>query len=147
DPPQAMMVKQSGFAGGEVLKKFPDLKYGTDYDFFPVPGAKGLQGGTDLMVSFTDKPAAKALVTYLTSALGGQNWAKAGFGVTPNKAGLGHYTLPDLVKYSEALAATTGFTYDIGDTIPGGFQKAEWTAIVNFINGKDLDTELAAVAK
>jgi alpha-glucoside transport system substrate-binding protein len=25
DPPEAMMVKQSGFAGGEVAKQFPDL--------------------------------------------------------------------------------------------------------------------------
>jgi len=147
DPPQAMMVKQSGFAGGEIQKKFPDLKYGTDYDFFVVPGAKGLQGGADLMLSFSDKPAVKALVTYLASPLGGANWAAAGFDETPNKGGVGHYTDPQLVKKAEALANTTGFTYDIGDTIPGGFGKAEWTAIVNFVNGKDLDPELAAVAK
>ncbi len=147
DPPQAMMVKQSGFAGGEIQKKFPDLKYGADYDFFPVPGAKGLQGGADLMLSFSDKPAVKALVTYLASPVGAVNWAKSGFDVTPNKAAVGSYTDPGLVKKAEALANTSGFTYDIGDTIPGGFGKAEWTAIVNFVNGKDLDTELAAVAK
>jgi alpha-glucoside transport system substrate-binding protein len=141
------MVKQSGFAGGEILKKFPDLKYGTDYDFFPVPGAKGLQGGADLMLSFSDSNAVKALVTYLASPLGAANWAASGLGVTPNNAGVGHYKQPDLVKYSEALANTTGFTYDIGDTIPGGFGKAEWTAIVNFVNGKDLEPELDAAAK
>jgi alpha-glucoside transport system substrate-binding protein len=28
DPPEAMMVKQSGFAGGEIAKQFPDLKQG-----------------------------------------------------------------------------------------------------------------------
>ncbi|MCC7450922.1 MAG: extracellular solute-binding protein [Anaerolineae bacterium] len=147
DPPQAMMVKQSGFAGGEIQKKFPDLKYGEDYDFFPVPGAKGLQGGADLMLAFSDKPAVKALVTYLASSTGAQNWAKAGFDVTPNKAAIGSYTDPGNKKKAEALANTSGFTYDIGDTIPGGFGKAEWTAIVNFINGKDLDTELATAAK
>jgi alpha-glucoside transport system substrate-binding protein len=147
DPPEAMMVKQSGFAGGEILKKFPDLKYGSDYDFFPVPGAKGLQGGADLMLAFSDSNAVKALVTYLASPVGAENWAASGLGVTPNNAGVGHYKLPDLVKYSEALATTSGFTYDIGDTIPGGFGKAEWTAIVNYVNGKDLDTELAAAAK
>lgn len=147
DPPQAMMVKQSGFAGGEILKKFPDLKYGTDYDFFPVPGAKGLQGGADLMLSFSNSNAVKALVTYLASPVGAANWAASGLGVTPNKAGVGHYKQPDLVKYADALANTSGFTYDIGDTIPGGFGKAEWTAIVDFVNGKDLDAELAAAAK
>ncbi len=147
DPPQAMMVKQSGFAGGEIQKKFPDLKYGQDYDFFPVPGAKGMQGGADLMLSFSDSPAVKALITYLASPLGAQNWAAAGFDESPNKAAVGHYTDPQLQKKADALANTTGFTYDIGDTIPGGFGKAEWTAIVNFVNGKDLDTELANVAK
>ena len=70
DPPEAMMVKQSGFAGGEIQKKFPDLKYGTDYDFFPVPDAKGLQGGADWMMAFNDTPAVKALVTYLSSTDG-----------------------------------------------------------------------------
>ncbi len=119
DPPQAMMVKQSGFAGGEIAKQFPELKYGTDYDFFPVPGAQGLQGGFDWMMAFKDSPAVRAVVTYFSSAVGGANWAKAGFGVSPNAGALGNYSLPDLVKYSEALAATKGFTPDIGDSITG----------------------------
>jgi len=147
DPAEAMMVKQSGFAGAEVAKKFPDLKYGTDYDFFVVPGAKGLQGGADWMMAFSDKPAVKALAAYLSSDLGGENWAAAGFGLSANKAATGHYTDPALTKNADALAKTTGFTSDIGDTIPGGFGKAEWTALVNFVNGKDLDAELAAAAK
>src|SRR5574341_1440503 len=147
DPPEAMMVKQSGFAGGEVAKKFPDLKYGTDYDFFPVPGAQGLQGGADWLMAFSDTPAVKALVTYLSSTEGGKNWAKAGFDLSPNKGAAGNYTDPALVKKGEALANTQGFTPDIGDSIPGGFGKAEWTAIVNYVNGKDLDAELAAAAQ
>ena len=39
DPAEAMMVKQSGIADGEIAKQFPDLQYGTDYDFFAFPGA------------------------------------------------------------------------------------------------------------
>ncbi len=147
DPPQALMVKQSGFAGDEILKKFPTLKYGTDYDFFPVPGAQGLQGGADWMMAFKNSPAVQALVAYLSSNVGGANWAAASFGVSPNKGASGHYTAPALIKYDQALASTTGFTPDLGDTIPGGFGSAEWTAIVNFVNGKPLDAELANVAK
>ena len=41
------MVKQSGFAGGVVAEQFPELEYGTDYDFFAFPGAQGMQGGAD----------------------------------------------------------------------------------------------------
>jgi alpha-glucoside transport system substrate-binding protein len=147
DPPEAMMVKQSGFAGGEVVKKYPDLKYGTDYDFFPVPGAQGLQGGADWMMAFNDTPAVHALVAYLSSTEGGANWAKASFDLSPNKGAAGQYVDPALIKKGEALANTKGFTPDIGDTIPGGFGKAEWTAIVDYVNGKDLDAALAAAAK
>jgi alpha-glucoside transport system substrate-binding protein len=147
DPPEAMMVKQSGFASGEIVKKYPDLKYGTDFDFFLVPGAKGLQGGADWLMAFKDSPAVHALVGYLSSTDGGANWAKASFDLSPNKGAAGNYTDPALAKKGDALAKTTGFTPDIGDTITGGFGKAEWTAIINYVNGKDLDTELAAVAK
>ncbi len=130
DPPQAMMVKQSGFAGAEIAKQFPTLKQGTDYDFFVVPGAQGLQGGADWMMAFSDKPAVKALVAYLSSTEGGANWAKATFGLSPNKGASGNYTDASLQKLDKALSTTKGFTPDIGDTIPGGFGSAEWKAIV-----------------
>ena len=147
DPPEAMMVKQSGFAGGEVAKKYTDLVYGTDYDFFPVPGAQGLQGGADWMMAFNDTPAVRALVAYLSSTLGGANWAKASFDLSPNKGAAGNYVDPALIKKGAALANTQGFTPDIGDTIPGGFGKAEWTAIVTYVNGGNLDAALAAAAQ
>ena len=146
DPPEAMMVKQSGFAGGEISKQYPDLVYGQDYDFFGVPGAKGLQGGSDWMMAFSDKPAVKALVAYLSSAKGGEEWAKAGFDVTPNIAGSDAYTDPALLKKAAILKNATGFTPDIGDTIPGGFGSAEWKAIVDYLNGADLDAALQAAA-
>ncbi len=147
DPPEAMMVKQSGFAGGTITGTYADLKYGTDYDFFPVPGAQGLQGGADWMMAFNDTPAVKALVAYLSSPLGGENWAKATFDLTPNKYGASAYTDPALLKKGQMLATTTGFTPDLGDTIPGGFGAAEWTAIVNTVNGQALKTNLDNVAK
>jgi alpha-glucoside transport system substrate-binding protein len=146
DPPEAMMVKQSGFAGGEVAKQFPDLKQGTDYDFFVVPGAQGLQGGVEPMMAFSDKPAVKALVAYLSSPEGGANWAKATFGLSPNKGAVGNYTDPSLQKLGDAIAATKGFTPDIGDTIPSGFGSAEFSAIVDFVNGGDIDTILSNLA-
>jgi alpha-glucoside transport system substrate-binding protein len=146
DPAEAMMVKQSGFAGGEVVAKYPELEYGTDYDFFNIPGAQGLQGGADWMMAFNDTPAVRALVAYLSSELGGANWAKASFDLSPNKGANGNYVDAALIKKGEALANTQGFTSDMGDTIPGGFGKAEWTALVNFVNGGDLAAELDAAA-
>ncbi len=146
DPPEAMMVKQSGFAGGQIAAQYPSLKYGTDYDFYGVPGAQGLQGGSDWMMSFSDSAAVKALVAYLSSATGGEKWAEVGFALTPNSAGSNAYTDPQLKKSAALLANAKDFVPDIGDTIPGGFGTAEWKAIVDYVNGADLDTELANVA-
>jgi alpha-glucoside transport system substrate-binding protein len=146
DPPEAMMVKQSGFAGGEVATQYPDLVYGTDYDFFAVPGALGAQGGADFMMAFGDSPAAQALVTYLASPKGGAEWAKSGFDLSPNRMALGHYTDVALTKKSVALGGAAGFTPDIGDSIPAPFGEAEWKAIVDYVNGGDLDAALTAAA-
>src|SRR5215213_4206089 len=145
DPPEAMMVKQSGFAGAEIAKQFPDLQQGTDYDFFVVPGIQGLQGGIEPMMAFADTPAVQALVAYLSSAQGGSNWAGATFGLPPIKGAAGNYTDPALQKLGEAIATTQGFTTDIGDTIPS-FGSAEFTGISEYVNGGDLDSILAGLA-
>jgi alpha-glucoside transport system substrate-binding protein len=147
DPPEAMMVKQSGFAGAEVAKQYPDLEYGTDYDFFGVPGAQGLQGGTDNMMVFNNTPAVKAFVAYLTSEAGAHKWAEVGFDLSPNKHAVGMYTDAALAKKADILATATGFTPDIGDSIPGGFGTAEWKAIVDYVNdATTLEAALAAAA-
>lgn len=146
DPPEAMMVKQSGFAGGEIAKQFPNLKQGTDYDFFVVPGIKGLQGSVEPMMAFNDTPAVRALVKYLSSPTGGANWAAATFGLSPNKGAAGNYSDPALQKLGDAIASTSGFTTDIGDTIPAGFGSAEFKGISEFVNGGDLDSILAGLA-
>ena len=145
DPPEAMMVKQSGFAGDEIKKQFTDLQQGTDYDFFVVPGIQGLQGSVEPMMAFSDKPAVKALVAYLSSAEGGANWAKATFGLSPNNGAAGNYTDPSLQKLGEAVATTKGFTFDVGDSIPS-FGSAEFKGITDFVNGGDLDAILSTLA-
>ena len=146
DPPEAYMVKQSGFAGGTITTQYPTLEFGTDYDFFVIPDAKGLQGGSDWMMAFSDKPAVKALVSYLASPEGGAAWAAASFDLSPNKGAEGNYTDVSLIKKAEAFYSAEGFTPDIGDTIPGGFGSAEFTAVSNYVNGGDLDAILAELA-
>ena len=146
DPPEAMMVKQSGFAQGTITTQYPDLQNGTDFDFFVVPGAQGLQGGSDWMMAFSDSPAVEALVSYLSSPEGGANWAKAGFGLSPNKGAEGNFTDAVLMKLAGAFYSTGALTPDIGDSIPGGFGSAEWTAIVDYLNGADLADALAEAA-
>jgi alpha-glucoside transport system substrate-binding protein len=142
DPPQAMMVKQSGFAGGNIAAAYPSLKYGTDYDFFAFPGAKGMQGGADYMMAFNTSAATKALISYITGPVGAANWAKAGFSLDPNKLANGQYVDPQNAKMAEILASATGFTPDMGDTIPAPFGTTEWAAIIAVVQGANIQTEL-----
>jgi alpha-glucoside transport system substrate-binding protein len=146
DPPQAMMVRQSGFAGGLIAAQYPNLQYGTDYDFFELPGVQGMQTGADWMMAFSDKPAVQALYAYVSSEAGAQAWAQQVFDITPNTAAQGTYSDEALGKRADILYNADDTVPDIGDTIPGGFGTAEWTAIVNYVNGGDLDQALAAVA-
>ena len=148
NPPEALMVKQSGFAGGSIATQYPTLKYGTDYDFFEFPGVKGLQGGADFMMAFSNKPAAQALVAYVTGTAGGQNWAKNNFSVSPNKNANGNYTDPtgQEAKFAQMLASASGFTFDIGDALGAPFNDAEWKGIVAVVQGADIPTTLAATA-
>ncbi len=146
DPPKALMVRQSGFASGEITSKYPDLKYGTDFDFFAMPGTQGLQGGADWMMAFKNTPAVQALITYLSSPLGGANWAAANFDLSPNNGAKGHYTDPAEVKKGDILANAKGYVLSMGDVIPGSFQTAQWQGIVNYVNGQDLTTQLNNIA-
>ncbi len=147
NPPEAMMVKQSGFAGGEIVKQFPNLKYGTDFDFFEFPGVKGVQGGADFMYAFSNSAAAKALITYLTSADGGKAWAQANFGLSPNKGAAGNYTDRQTAKLGDILANAAGFTFDIGDGLGDPFSTAEFKGVVDIVQGADVKSTLDTVAQ
>jgi alpha-glucoside transport system substrate-binding protein len=146
DPPEAMMVKQSGFAGGEVVKQYPDLEYGVDFDFFAFPGAKGMQGGADYVMAFGDSAATQAMIAYLTSDAGGKAWAEAGFDLTPNTGGEGSYADAQLAKKAEALYGAAGFTPDLGDSIPAPFGEAEWAALIEVVQGGDVQAALDTAA-
>ena len=128
------------------MKQFPNLKYGTDFDFFQFPGVQGLQGGGDFMMAFSNKPAAMALIAYITSATGGENWAAANFGLTANKAGAGKYGDPQLAKLGDILNNATGFTFDVGDGLGAPFNDAEFKGVVSIVQGSNIKTTLDGIA-
>jgi len=148
DPPKAMMVKQSGFAGNVIKGQYPDLKFPEDYDFFVLPGVGGkpapMQVGGDALAVFNDTPAVRAIVAYLTSAEGGKAWAASGFDLSPNNKVTGaDYTDPISAKKADALAAAPAVSFDTGDLLPGGMGMDEFQAITEYVNGGDLDSILS----
>jgi alpha-glucoside transport system substrate-binding protein len=148
DPPGAMMVKQSGFAGGEIKAQFPELEFGTDYNFFPFPGAQGLQGGADWMMAFSDTAAVQAIVGFLTSAEGGAHWASLNFGLSPNTGSSGNYSDAANSQLAEMLFTASAVVPDLGDGIQPTFGgSAEWEAIVNVVSGaSSIEAALDAAA-
>lgn len=147
DPPEAMMVKQSGFAGSVAAEQFPELEYGIDYAFFGFPGGQGVQSGADWLMVFSDTPAVHAIVAYITSAEGGANWASAGFGLSPNAGSAGNYTDATAADLAAVLANAEGAAPDVGDSIQPTFGSAEWTAIVDVISGaSSIEAALAVAA-
>jgi alpha-glucoside transport system substrate-binding protein len=147
NPPQAMMLRLPGSAGTIIAAQYPDLKFGTGYDFYMAPGAlgTGIHGSSDWMIAFNDSAAVKALFAYLSSNQGGKMWAQDGFGITPNNAGTNAYTDESLKKQAQILANAKAFVPDLGEAIPGGFADAERKAVVDYLNGADLDTVLNQV--
>ncbi|MEW6718450.1 MAG: ABC transporter substrate-binding protein [Chloroflexota bacterium] len=143
DPPQAFMVKQSGFAGGVVEGQYPELEFGTDFTFFVIPSLDGsappVQVGGDAMAVFNDTPAVRAVVAYLTSEMGGKAWAASGFDLSPNSKVTGaDYTNPISAAKADVLAAASSVSFDVGDLLPGGMAMDEFTAITEYVNGGDL---------
>jgi alpha-glucoside transport system substrate-binding protein len=143
DPPQAYMVRQSGFAGGVVAGEYPELEFGTDYDFFILPSVDGsappVQVGGDAMAVFNDTPAVRAVVDYLTSAEGGKAWAASGFDLSPNSAVTGSdYTDALSAQKADALANAPAVSFDVGDLMPGGLNMLEFESITAYVNGGDL---------
>lgn len=148
EPPEALMVKQSGLAGASITETYPDLEYGTDYGFFVIPDAQGLQVGSDWMLAFNDSPAVQALVAYLSSELGGQTWAEVGFELTLNLAGRDNYPDQVLKDMANILYNASDLVPDIGDTIPPAFGEFEFAGVTDYINGsRDLEKILNELVK
>lgn len=151
DPPQAWMVKQSGFAGTATIQPaFPDYQYGEDFAFFVLPGPGGepsaMQVGADFIAVFNDTPAVEAIMTYLTSAEGATAWAAADFDLTPNSAvDTAAYENPISADKAQALLEAPEVVFDVGDLLPGGAGRAEFEALVAVVGGADPAEELAGV--
>jgi alpha-glucoside transport system substrate-binding protein len=148
DPPQAYMVKQSGFAGGIVEAQYPDLQFGVDFDFFVLPGMGGekapMQVGADAMAVFNNTPEVQAVVAYLTSGRGGRAWAASGFDLSPNNTVTGmSYVNPISAKKANVLLQAPGVSFDYGDLLTGGLNMDEFTGITEYVTGGDLDAILA----
>jgi ABC-type glycerol-3-phosphate transport system substrate-binding protein len=98
----------------------------TDFNFFPFPDVNGsppsVMGGGDVVVRFTDNPAAVELVKYLASPEAAQIWAaKGGFSSANKKVDLSVYPDPIAKASTQALVNAQVFRFDMSDQAPAAF--------------------------
>ncbi len=106
-PPTAYMYYLSSIAQGFIQAKYPSLKAGSDYGYFPIPTINpqyrdAITIGADIVVMTRDTPAARSFMSYLEGAPAQEIWIKLG-GFTSANRSVPPATYPDTV--AESLAA------------------------------------------
>jgi alpha-glucoside transport system substrate-binding protein len=153
-PPKCYMLNQASFITDFFTKANPNLKPGTDFDFFPLPDVNSKYAGAhvgaaDAWSAFKDTPATRELVKYLITPEAQTIWVKRGGKLSPNKrTNVADY--PDDLTRSIAkiLVSTKILRYDAGDLMPADMKAAYWAAILDFIKDQTkLDSILANLDK
>jgi alpha-glucoside transport system substrate-binding protein len=151
-PPGCDLNQQATFMGGIIMDSFPDLKAGTDLDFFPVPDfnpqyprIRSISG--EIIGVLTTTPQSAALVKYFATPEAATLIASTGRWLSPNtNVGSDAYTDPFLKKASQVLADSKA-TYPLGNSLmPQTEVDAFWKAALDYTKNPDqLDAILASV--
>lgn len=147
-PPQAFMYYLGDFTEGFIAKQFPNLKAGSDFNFFPFPTINaqdaGVTGGADVVVAMKNTDAVQKFVKYLATAQAQSIWVKRGGFTSVNKS-LDLSAYPDQVAQNSAKMLTSAptFRFGAGDLMPPQVQQAWWKGMLTYIqNPGQLDTVL-----
>jgi ABC-type Fe3+ transport system substrate-binding protein len=155
-PPKAAIVFEGDFVEG-TLRDTSHLTPGTDFNFFPWPGATGpsnsVMGGGDVAVRLTDNAAGVELIKYLASPEAAQIWAaKGGFASANKKVDASVY--PDAVAKAsaQALANAQNFVFDMSDQAPAAFGgtkgSGEWADLQTWLkNPSNVDAAATQLEK
>jgi alpha-glucoside transport system substrate-binding protein len=134
--PKAELYYEGGFVGGIAVGEVnPNLKPGTDIDFFPFPKfnddvGQPLLGAGDVAVAFENNADVKALMDYLASPEAGTIWVSTGAIVSPNKGvDLNAYPNELVKKEAEQVRNAEVFRFDGSDLLPGALG-TEWPTVL-----------------
>ena len=134
--PKAELYYEGGFVGGIATGEVnPNLKPGTDIDFFPFPKfndviGQPLLGAGDVAVAFENNEDVKALMDYLASPEAGTIWVSTGAIVSPNKGvELSAYPNELVKKEADQVRNAEVFRFDGSDLLPGALG-TEWPSVL-----------------
>lgn len=147
-PPGCLFLEQATFITNFFVQDFPNVKAGTDFNFFPHPTVDAqydgsIEGFADSFAMYNDTPQAEALMKWITSADAQKIWVADG-GTLAARKDVTNY--PDVV--GTAAAAVVGNAKNIlltaGDQMPADMQGAFWKATLDYTNDQSkLDSILA----
>jgi alpha-glucoside transport system substrate-binding protein len=153
DPPTAAMHYLGSFNAGFITDPslgFPEgLEPGTDFDFFPFPGA-GVTGDGNVMMLFNSDPATCSFAEWMAGAEAQEIWvARGGFTSLNTTVDLAQYSTELDRRVAEQLTdPATVFRFDADDAMPsgvGGDNGAVFTGVVTYLGGGNLEDILQGI--
>jgi alpha-glucoside transport system substrate-binding protein len=149
DPPSCFLHRQASFIPGF----FPEgAVVGEDVDYFylpPIDSAYGkpVLGSGSLLSMGVDNGATREVMTFLATPLSVEGEVKEGLFVAPHNGVPSEWYPSDALKgFADILANAETFRFDGSDLMPGAVGAGTfWTGIVDYVNGKDLDSVLQGI--
>ncbi|MGB3703466.1 MAG: ABC transporter substrate-binding protein [Anaerolineales bacterium] len=149
DPPSCFLHRQASF----ISNFFPEgAVVGEDVDYFylpPIDSAYGkpVLGSGSLLSMGVDNGATREVMKFLATPASVEAEVKAGLFVAPhNGVPTDWYPSESLKGFADILANAETFRFDGSDLMPGAVGAGSfWTGIVDYVNGKDLDSVLQGI--
>ncbi len=142
DPPKAAQVIEGDFVAG-VISAETQAEPETGFNVYAFPTIDdddegAVVGAGDVLVMFTDSPAARALIEYLATPEAQEIWAARGGFTAPNK-NVDPSVYPDEVTRGAAEGLSGGdFRFDLSDLQPAAFgSDAMFSLLQDFLRNPD----------
>ena len=151
-PPKAYMYYLGDFTEGFITSQFPNLKAGTDFNFFPWPTinpayAGAVTGTADIYFALKDNNGTRQYMQYLTTAEAQEIWVKKGGKSAVNKTvPASSYPDPVAAATAQQLQSASSFRFSQDDSMPTAMENAYWKATLSYIqNPSSLDSILSSL--
>jgi alpha-glucoside transport system substrate-binding protein len=157
DDPECGLHRQASFIEGFLEDADPDAEFGTDFDFFYLPGIESgenpVLGGGDFAALYSDNAAARTLIEYLATPEAGEPWAERGGYLSPFAPVFDESVYPtdSSRTASSILSEASDFRFDGSDLMPGDVGASSqsgsfWIEMTNWITGqKELGAALESI--
>ncbi len=134
---------------GFITGQFPNAQAGTDYNFFPWPGAGngGVTGGANVVYMFDANPSTCSLMSYLESAQAQTIWVqRGGFHSANNRVDLASYPNAVDKAVAQQLQNANPFRFSLDDAIGGALETTFFTGVTQYLATPDqLDSILSSI--